>query len=153
MAFKFSSRSQKVLGELHPQLQIICKEAIKVVDFTLLDAQRGRAEQERAFRAGHSKAHFGDSAHNYVPAVAFDLVPSPLSWDANKFKPIAKVIGYYDARQGDGRGLALKLKIPLRWGADWDMDGDWNDERFLDWGHWELDPWRTYAKLGKLIKG
>jgi hypothetical protein len=25
------------------------------------------------------------------------------------------------------------------------MDGDWKDERFLDWGHFELNPWRSFA--------
>ena len=148
----FSKRSLKARAELHPLLQRVVDEAIKEVDFVILDAQRGRAEQEKAFRSGFSKARFSQSAHNYVPAIAFDIVPYPITWKPNKFKEIAKVIGYYDQRQGDGRGLALKLKIPLRWGADWDMDGEWNDERFLDWGHWELDPWREWAKEAKLIE-
>ncbi len=148
----FSNRSISNLVELHGDLQRILRAAIKQVDFVVLDAQRGRAEQEKAFHAGFSKAHFSESAHNYYPAVAFDICPYPISWEPAKFREIAKVIGYYDKRQGDGRGLALSMKIPLRWGADWDMDGEWNDERFLDWGHWELDPWRFYAKQSKLIE-
>lgn len=143
---KFGGRSLSNLKQLHPKLQIICNEAIKTVDFVLLDAQRGRAEQEKAYRGGFSKARWLQSAHNYQPGLAFDLAPWPIDWDEEGFKKIAKTIGYYDVRQGDGRGLALDLKIPLRWGADWDMDGAWNDERFLDWGHWELDPWREWAK-------
>ena len=133
-------------------LQLLVDAAIKKVDFVLLDAQRGRAEQEKAFRAGNSKAHFGQSAHNFIPAVAFDLAPYPITWDAPAFRKIATVIGYYDKRQGDGRGLAMTMKIPLRWGGDWDMDGDWKDERFLDWGHWELDPWREWASASRLIE-
>lgn len=148
---RFSARSLKARNELHPLLQQVVDAAILKVDFVLLDAQRGRAEQERAFRGGFSKARFGQSAHNYVPAIAFDLCPYPISWEPAKFREIAKVIGYYDPRQGDGFGIAKELLIPLRWGADWDMDGEWKDERFLDWGHWELDPWREWARQGKLI--
>jgi len=148
---KFSPRSQKVLSELHPLLQQLMREAIKEVDFTLLDAQRGRAEQEKAFRLGNSQAHFGDSAHNYIPAVATDIAPYPLTWNPAQFKKLWKVIGYYDPKGGDGFGIAKRLLIPTRWGGDWDRDGDWKDEHFRDWGHYELDPWRSFAKQGKLI--
>lgn len=138
----FSSRSLKARAELHSKLQALVDDAIKSVDFVILDAQRGRAEQEKAFKAGNSKAHFGQSAHNYVPAVALDLCPYPIDFnDAAKFRAIAKAV----------MASAKKLDIPIRWGGDWDMDGDWKDERFLDWGHFELNPWREWAKKSKLI--
>lgn len=149
----FSKRSLLNRAQLHHLLQRVVDTAIKRFDFTILDAQRGRAEQEAAFRNGFSKAHFLESAHNYEPAVAMDLAPYPINFnDVGRFKEMAKVIGYYDARQGDGRGIALELKIPLRWGADWDMDGEWNDEKFKDWGHWELDPWRKWAEESNPIE-
>lgn len=139
---KFSSRSLKARKELHPDLQLLVDEAIKEIDFVILDAQRGRAEQEKAFKGGFSKAHFGDSAHNYIPAIALDICPFPIDFnDAAKFRALAKVFVR----------IAKERKLPVRWGGDWDMDGDWKDERFLDWGHFELHPWRTFAKQGKLI--
>lgn len=141
--YKFSKRSLSAIKELHPKLQAVVNEAIKTVDFTVLDARRGKIEQGRAYRAGNSKARFGESAHNYSPAIAFDFVPYPLTWNEEKFKPIAKAI----------LAAAKKLNVPIRWGADWDMDGKWSDENFLDWGHFELHPWRTYAKQSKLYHG
>ena len=48
--------------------------------------------------------------------------------------------------------IAKRLEIPLRWGADWDMDGDYRDESFLNWGHYELHPWRKWAAESQLIK-
>ncbi|RUP39333.1 MAG: hypothetical protein EKK63_10055 [Acinetobacter sp.] len=141
--YKFGKKSLAAIAELHPLLAAVCHEAIKTVDFTVLDARRGKIEQERAYRAGNSQARFGESAHNYSPAIAFDIVPYPLSWDENKYKPLAKAI----------LAAAKKLNVPLRWGADWDMDDKWSDEKFLDWGHFELHPWRTYAKKSKLYKG
>lgn len=133
----FSSRSLKARKELHPLLRKLVDAAIKEVDFVILDAQRGRAEQEKAFKGKFSKAHFGESAHNYVPAVALDICPFPIDFNsAAKFRAIAKVI----------MAKAKELKLPVRWGGDWDMDGDWKDERFLDWGHFELHPWREFAE-------
>jgi peptidoglycan L-alanyl-D-glutamate endopeptidase CwlK len=138
----FSARSKRSRAELHPSLQKLVDAAIKEVDFVILDAQRGKAEQEKAFRGGFSKARFGQSAHNYIPAVALDVCPYPIDFnDAAKFRAIAKVFVR----------LAKELKLPVRWGGDWDMDGDWKDERFLDWGHFELHPWRDFAAKSKLI--
>ncbi len=138
----FGSRSLKARKELHPILQKIVDEAIKETDFTILDAQRGRAEQERARKGGFSKVGFGESAHNYRPAVAMDLAPYPIDYDnLTRFRALAKIILRIAKAQG----------APIRWGADWDMDGKTSDERFLDWGHFELNPWRTWAKKSKLI--
>lgn len=134
---KFSKRSLKARKELHPMLQELVDAAIQEIDFVILDAQRGRAEQEKAKRGGFSKAGFGQSAHNYVPAVALDVCPYPIDFnDTAKFRAIAKVF----------MRIAKAKKLPIRWGGDWDMDGEWKDERFLDWGHFELHPWRSYAK-------
>ena len=31
-----------------------------------------------------------------------------------------------------------RMTYAVRWGGDWDGDGDWRDERFLDMPHYEL---------------
>lgn len=139
----FSKRSLKARAELHPHLQKLVDLAIKEVDFVILDAQRGRAEQERAYKGGFSKARFSQSAHNYVPAIALDVVPYPIDFNnIAGFKQIAKTF----------MRIAKENNLPVRWGGDWDMDGDWKDERFLDWGHFELHPWRQWAKESSLIE-
>lgn len=149
----FSKRSLANRNQLHPLLKKIVDVAIRRYDFTILDAQRGRAEQEKAFKGGFSNAHFGQSAHNWVPAIAMDLAPYPIDWDnLGAFKELFNVIGYYDAKQGDGFGIAKDLKIPLRAGLDWNRNGKWTDENWNDWGHYELDPWKQWAKEASLIE-
>ncbi len=37
------------------------------------------------------------------------------------------------------RAEADKLGVKVRWGADWNRNGDWRDEKFRDWPHFELD--------------
>lgn len=144
MMFAFGTQSKKELAKAHPKMQAILKEAIKHVDFKILNSTRGKAAQEKAYRTGHSKAHFGDSAHNYVPSIAVDLFPAPYDWDNTKaFNNLYHVM----------MEAAKSLSIPLRSGADWDMNGlRPGDKDNWDAGHYELHPWRTWAKQAKLFK-
>ncbi len=131
----FSKRSLTNLNQLHPLLQKVCRETIKVFDFTILDAQRGRAEQERAFKDGFSRAHFGQSAHNYYPAVAMDICPYPIDWNnIDAFKDLNGVL----------MPIAKKLDVPLEWGGTW--------KSIRDYPHYELKPWREWAKKSALIE-
>lgn len=140
----FGTASLKARAQLHPLLQDLVDEAIKLIDFKILDAVRGRAAQERAVAQGHSKVHFGQSAHNYVPAIAMDLFPAPYDWnDKQSFIYLQmKVI----------KPTAEKLKIPIRQGIDWNRNGVITDESFVDMPHVELYPWREWAKKSKLYE-
>lgn len=150
-ASSFDALSQQRLKQAHPLLQKLMLNARERIPFRILDSLRGRAEQELAFRRGNSKAHFGQSAHNFKPAVALDIVPIPLDWeDTRSFRELQEVIGWYDAERKDGAGLALQMKIPCRWGGDWNMNGK-ADEKLVDMPHYELHPWRNYAE--KLYEG
>ena len=140
----FSAVSRKRLAQAHPQLQRLMNECIKgPIDFTILDSQRGRAAQEKAFKAGNSKAHFGQSAHNWNPALALDVAPYPIDWD-NRAR-------FIQLGQQVILPTAKTLKIPVRWGGDWNMNGKITDEKFSDLPHYELTPWREYAKRSALI--
>lgn len=140
----FGTQSKKQLAKALPQLQAVLKEAILHVDFKILDATRGRHAQERAFRQGHSKAHFGDSAHNYVPSIAVDLFPAPYDWDNKK-----AFADLYHAMMAASK----KLNIPIRSGLDWNMDGlGPRDTDNWDGGHYELHPWRSFRSQSKLFE-
>jgi peptidoglycan L-alanyl-D-glutamate endopeptidase CwlK len=139
----FGASSLASLSKCHPLLQEIAQEAIKVIDFKVLDSTRNRVDQERAFATGRSKARFGQSAHNYVPAIAFDLFPAPYDWnDRKSFKKLADVI----------MKIAAKKNVPLRWGGDWHMDGDKTTSDAWDMPHFELHKWRDWAKKSKLYE-
>lgn len=133
---KFGAQSKAALAQAHPELQRLFAEVIKEIDCKVLDATRGKAAQELAFNKGNSKAHFGESPHNYVPAIALDVVPWPLDWDDLKsFRALGKVV----------KAKAVELDIPISWGGDW--------KSFKDYPHYELSPWRTWAKKSKLVVG
>lgn len=139
----FGKASLASRAQLHPKLQEIVDEAIKTVDFKILDATRGRAAQELAFKKGNTKVHFGQSAHNYVPAIAMDLFPAPYDWDNTAaFIALWKVI----------MTIAKAKGIPLRWGGDWEGDGKVNTSGLVDLPHYELNPWREWAKSSHLVE-
>jgi len=129
------------LAKAHPLLRQLFDEVALRADIVILDSQRGRAAQELAYRTRRSKARFGQSAHNWTPAIALDVCPKPIDWkDTKPFVTLAKEIVL---------PLAMEMKIPLRWGGDWNMNGKTEDEMFVDMPHYELNPWRTFARDAK----
>jgi peptidoglycan L-alanyl-D-glutamate endopeptidase CwlK len=138
-------KSSRRLVKAHPLLQELFEEVAKKVEIKILESQRGEADQELAVKLGRSKAHFGQSAHNWTPAIALDVVPLPIDWKNTK--------AFVALGQKVILPLAKKLKIPVRWGADWNMNSKLSDESFVDMPHWELHPWREFAKKAKLFKG
>ena len=132
------------LAKAHPLLRKLFNEVSKRADIVILDSQRGRAAQELAYRTRRSKARFGQSAHNWAPAIALDVCPLPINWkNTRPFVTLAKEIVL---------PLAKEMNIPIRWGGDWNVNGKTEDEKFVDMPHYELTPWRSFAKDAKLFE-
>lgn len=124
MGYSFGKRSLSALATCHPALQAVAHRALELsaVDFTVTEGHRGRAAQEAAFAAKKSKAHFGESFHNFIPSRALDVVPYPVDWDdVRKFREIALAFDQ----------AARELGVVLRWGGDF--------ESFRDYPHFEID--------------
>jgi peptidoglycan LD-endopeptidase CwlK len=138
-------RSLANLATLRPELQKLYTEVDKRISIVLTDGRRGRIAQTQAFRSGHSKVKFGDSAHNWTPSIACDAYPAPFDPKVSEAKmtKLAKVI----------KQVADELKIPIRQGIDFDRDGNWKNDRWRDLPHTELFPWREWAKKSKLFEG
>ena len=132
------------LRAAHPLLQRLFEAVAARTPIIILESQRGRAAQEEAFRKGNSKAHFGDSAHNWSPSVALDVAPKPLNWNDRKAFIALSVIVFEEAR---------RLEIPIRWGGDWNMNGVLTDEKLSDLPHYELHRWRDFAKRDCVLYG
>lgn len=147
-----SSASLQELHHAEPGLQQLVLAASKLISIEILDSRRGKAAQEAAFNHGFSKVHFGDSAHNYDPCIALDIVPDPLDWkNKESFLRIQRVIGFYNPQTKMGKGLARDMKISIRWLGDPNMDGDIRDG--WDFPHYERFPWRAFTNPKNLYKG
>ena len=131
MAYALSKRSQKKLDSCHPKLQQLVREVLKVVDVTVVHGHRNEAEQNEIYDQGFTKKRWPDSKHNRFPSEAVDLAPynNGIDWnDLHSFYFVAGVV----------MGIASRLGIKIRFGGDWNMNGDLTDESFLDLGHFEL---------------
>ena len=69
---------------------------------------RGKADQEEAFNTGHSRAHYGQSAHNCLPSMAVDFFRLTQAGGASFDRPWFELV------------LAPVIKAAgLVWGGDW----------------------------------
>lgn len=140
---KFDVASVRSLKKAHVELQKVLMAAREKVEFRVLDSTRGEKAQTKAYNTGKSKAKFGQSAHNYEPAVAVDLFPAPYDWNnLRAFRDMGKIV----------LATADELDVPLRWGGDWHMDGDRTKSDDWDKPHFELHPWRQWANKSKLVR-
>lgn len=127
---KFGKRSKALLALAHPDLVKVANAAIRIHDFTVLCTQRSENEQNYLFQSGLSKLQYPKSKHNQKPAHALDLAPWPIDWkDTEAFYYLAGIV----------MASAHAVGVKLRWGGDWDGDGDLKDQTFMDLGHFELD--------------
>jgi peptidoglycan L-alanyl-D-glutamate endopeptidase CwlK len=131
--FSFSERSRLALDTCDPQLVLVAERALELssIDFVVIEGHRSIDRQKQLFAAGASKLDGVRkmSLHNHSPSRAMDVVPWPIDWqDTRRFYILAGTI------LTAGRSLG----ITLRWGGDWDGDGQWKDQTFHDLPHFEL---------------
>ena len=127
----FGSKSIQRLNTLDNGLKLVLKEAIKHIDFSILQGHRGNDEQDELYAEGKSQLKGGQSKHNTYPSQAVDIAPYP--YPSNDEKGLNQI--YYLA--GYIMGLAKQMGVSLRSGADWDMDNDVRDTKFVDAFHFE----------------
>lgn len=134
---QFSKTSLERLATCDPRLQLICNEAIQIVDFVVLEGHRGEAAQNAAVAAGNSKLPWPQGKHNKLPSKAIDIAPwlPEVKIDWNDLVAFGRLMGVIQA-------IAHRHGIKLRFGLDW--DGDFRsvnrdpNESFMDAPHVEL---------------
>lgn len=140
MPITFGPASRACIEQLDGRLQRVlyryADHAPPELDLSIIVGHRGEAAQNEAFRTKKSKTPWPRSKHNRLPSAAFDFRPYPFP-SAEHWKD-----GIRFGRIAGGLILAAAIeKVPVRWGGDWDQDGQSIDESFLDLGHLELvDP-------------
>lgn len=124
---KLGKTSRDKLASVNPILQEVIHEAFKTMpfDITVLEGIRTLERQKVLVAQGASKTM--NSKH--LTGNAVDLAPYPVDWkDKARFNTMADHV----------LAAATKLKVHIRWGGDWNMNGDWKDEKFYDGPHFEL---------------
>ena len=126
---RFGKTSKRRLATCHPDLQKVFNEVIKTVDCSVIEGQRSKERQNKLYEEGKTKVRYPDGRHNAVPSNAADVVPYPIDWnDRERFHLFA---GYV-------LGVASGMGVALRWGGDWNMNFEVDDNQFDDFPHFEL---------------
>lgn len=133
--FKFGKKSKEKLLGVHPDLVLVCNEAIKIspIDFAIVQGVRTQEYQDMLYAQGRTapgkkvtwtrnSRHIGGFAIDFAA-----VVDSKISWDERHYPVIADAF----------KEAARRVSVPIEWG------GDWKSKK--DWGHIEL-PSSKYPK-------
>lgn len=136
MSFKLGVRSRQNLQGVHPDLVKVVERAIQITkqDFTVIEGMRTRQRQAQLVKSGASRTM--NSRH--LTGHAVDLAAwtgREINWDPKLYGEIKEAMFI----------AGHELNVPLRWGGDWDGDGDTTDQNFHDLVHFEL-PAKHYPK-------
>lgn len=142
---KFGQLSEARLATVHPDLVTVCRTVIVYMDFTIVRGWRSQHAQHAAFVSGASKLDWPHSRHNHTEPDEQGIVrPCSLAVDITPYhaqgKPTIDWLQTEDFVLLAGRMLqaADLLGTPIRWGGDWNRNNETKDERFRDYGHFEL---------------
>lgn len=131
----FSQKSLEQLLTCDQRLQDILFEAIKFIDFIVIEGHRGKEEQNEAFRNGNSKLQWPNGKHNSSPSKAVDIAPyfadvtGKIDW---------KDMAAFGRLMGFIQRIAHEQGVKVRFGIDWDGDFRTRDENFVDAPHLEI---------------
>lgn len=126
-------RSKDRLATIHPDLRKVVERAFETMPFdvTVLEGVRSIEQQKANVAKGVSQTM--KSKHLKQPdgwSHAVDLAPYPIDWKAKE---------RFNEQALHVMAAAKELGIKVRWGGDWNRNGDWKDEKFYDGPHFELD--------------
>lgn len=152
--YRFSRISQQRLDTLDPKLQDILNEAIKHIDFSIMQGYRSKEEQNRLYPK-FTKLRYPHSKHNRRPSLAVDICPfirpfgaitgHPSQIEGLMIKTGRRkrevedfVVKSYARLMGNIERIAFEKDIKIRLGMDWTMDFNMLDQNFHDLAHIEL---------------
>lgn len=141
--FIFGTTSKQRLGTCHPDLIKVFETALQhsPVDFGIAAGHRSAKEQYKLYQQGRTipgsivtniDGYNKKGKHNESPSNAVDVyawVNDKASWDSAHLTLIAGVV----------LTSASYLNVNIRWGGNWDGDGEIiSDQNLIDLPHFEL---------------
>jgi peptidoglycan L-alanyl-D-glutamate endopeptidase CwlK len=123
--YKFGKRSRNRLKGVDSRLVNVLNELIKIMDVTVIEGLRSAERQEELLAKGATKVKYS----KHMEGKAVDIAPYPIDWnDRERFHYMGGMV----------RGIAKALNLDIRWGGDWDSDGEIKDNKFDDLVHIEI---------------
>lgn len=138
MKYRYGARSLDRLSTCDQKVVNVMQSAIDtgLIDIIIIEGRRSKALQDQYFDNGMSKVKWPNSKHNVVAdgdlSEAVDAAPfvaGKVSWKKEHCIFMAGVV----------LCCARRLGVNMRWGGNWDMDGEpITDQSFQDLVHFEL---------------
>lgn len=147
--FVLGQRSIDRLAGVHPDLVRVVRRATELTtqDFAVLEGVRTLERQRELYAQGRTKPGkivTWTMQSKHIDGLAVDLVPNPVDWNTvSKFDAIAKAMF----------AAAAILGVAIRWGADWDGDGNRRERGESDSPHFELELFQPPHATGVTIIG
>lgn len=136
--YEYGKTSKQILSGADHKLIFIFEKAIELglIDISILESIRVKKTQDRYYKEGKSKVKWPNGKHNITEknqkSKAIDAAPfvnGKASFDYKHCIFLAGVVC----------GLGETYNIKIRWGGNWDMDGEpVTDQEFQDLVHYEL---------------
>ena len=122
---RFGKRSTQRLKGVDTKLVNVLNELVKIMDVTIIEGLRSQERQDELVAKGASKTKYS----KHIQGKAVDLAPYPIDWeDRERFHYMGGMV----------RGIGQQLNVNIRWGGDWDSDGEIKDNSFDDLVHVEI---------------
>ena len=123
--YRFGRKSRERLKGVNTKLVNVCNELIKIMDVTIIEGLRSKERQAELLEKGATKVKYS----RHMEGKAVDLAPYPIDWnDRERFHYMGGMV----------RGIGQQLGVKIRWGGDWDSDGEIADNKFDDLVHVEI---------------
>lgn len=132
---RWSKRSKDKFDQLDHRLQDVMDYVLhNVADVSIVTGHRSQKEQNELFygQPQRTKVRWPDSKHNKLPSLAVDFQPYPVP---DRREKLWASLAYIAGRAIE---YAAAKGVTLRWGGDWDRDGDLTDQNFDDLYHLEI---------------
>ena len=122
---RFGRRSKERLKGVDVKLVNVLNELINIMDVTIIEGLRSKGRQGQLLAQGKTKTRYS----KHIEGKAVDLAPYPIDWkDRERFHYMGGMI----------RGIGKQMNVNIRWGGDWDSDGEIADNNFDDLVHVEI---------------
>lgn len=122
--------SQRVWETCVPKLKEVFDIVLQLRDLSAIQGHRGKEEQNRYFEEGTSELKWPNGNHNSYPSEAVDVQPSPYVEETLR-EDLSYIAGLVIA-------VGHMLGYDIRWGGDWNENGETSDNNFDDLFHFEL---------------
>lgn len=151
----FSARSRMYLNQCDPRFTAVAEDVLQLKDCSIIEGHRTEERQNQLYPK-FTKVKWPDSKHNKMPSEAIHIVPyiPGIGAITGHSSQAVKLAAMIDSTVDDAKqrireeftylaGLMVmcgrKHNVKIRWGGDWDRDGDLFENNFDDLAHYEIE--------------